>query len=228
MFTTETQAVDALNQYISHLELIERVKAHRADVLFVAKPRDRASASSTQVMLNEADSLALAQSHGLPVVAHRLCRSAEECVEALQAIGGPVAVKGCSADIAHKSELGLVRLSLETPEEVTDAWHGMERIIRDSGNRFDGVIVASMRKGRREMIIGAHRDPVFGPVVMVGDGGKYVEALPDLRLLLPPFSADEVAEALARLRIAPVLGECAASLRWTSRLCRKRSPPSAG
>jgi acyl-CoA synthetase (NDP forming) len=206
VFTTETQAVDALNQYISHLELMERAKTHRANVPFVAKPRDRASATSSPVMLNEADSLALAQSHGLPVVAHRLCQSAEECVEALQAIGGPVAVKGCSADIAHKSELGLVRLSLDTPEEVTDAWHGMERIIRDSGNRFDGVIVAAMRKGRREMIIGAHRDPVFGPVVMVGDGGKYVEALPDLRLLLPPFSADEVAEALARLRIAPVLG----------------------
>jgi acetate---CoA ligase (ADP-forming) len=114
-------------------------------------------------------------------------------------------VKGCSADIAHKSELGLVRLGLGTPEEVTEAWREMERIICDSGHRFDGVIVAAMTKGRREMIIGAHCDPVFGPVVMVGDGGKYVEALPDLRLLLPPFTAEEVAEALTRLRIAPVL-----------------------
>jgi acyl-CoA synthetase (NDP forming) len=204
VFTTETQAVDALSQYLSHLELIKRAREHRRRAPFIGKSRGHAPASHP-VMLNEADSLALARSHGLPVVAHRLCRSAEECADALQAIGGPVAVKGCSADIAHKSELGLVRLGLGTPEEVTEAWREMERIIRDSGHRFDGVIVAAMTKGRREMIIGAHRDPVFGPVVMVGDGGKYVEALPDLRLLLPPFTAEEVAEALTRLRIAPVL-----------------------
>jgi acetate---CoA ligase (ADP-forming) len=204
VFATETQAVDALSQYLSHLELMERAKEHRRRAPFIGKSRGDAPASSP-VMLNEADSLALARSRGLPVVAHRLCRSAQECIDALQAIGGPVAVKGCSADIAHKSELGLVRLGLGTPEEVTEAWREMERIIRNSGHRFDGVIVAAMTKGRREMIIGAHRDPVFGPVVMVGDGGKYVEALPDLRLLLPPFTAEEVASALARLRIAPVL-----------------------
>jgi acetate---CoA ligase (ADP-forming) len=204
VFDTETQAVDALSQYLSHLELMERAKEHRRRAPFIGKSRGDAPASSA-VMLNEADSLALARSRGLPVVAHRLCRSAQECIDALQAIGGPVAVKGCSADIAHKSELGLVRLGLGTPEEVTEAWREMERIIRNSGHRFDGVIVAAMTKGRREMIIGAHRDPVFGPVVMVGDGGKYVEALPDLRLLLPPFTAEEVASALARLRIAPVL-----------------------
>ena len=46
-----------------------------------------------------------------------------------------------------------------------------------------------MVKGRREMLIGAHRDPIFGPVVVVGEGGKYVEAMPDLKLLLPPFDA---------------------------------------
>jgi acetate---CoA ligase (ADP-forming) len=204
VFATETQAVDALSQYLSHLELMERAKEHRRRAPFIGKSRGDAPASSP-VMLNEADSLALARSRGLPVVAHRLCRSAQECIDALQTIGGPVAVKGCSADIAHKSELGLVRLGLGTPEEVTEAWREMERIICDSGHRFDGVIVAAMTKGRREMIIGAHCDPVFGPVVMVGDGGKYVEALPDLRLLLPPFTAEEVAEALTRLRIAPVL-----------------------
>src|SRR5256885_8869571 len=55
-----------------------------------------------------------------------------------------------------------------------------------------GVIVARMFKGRHEFLIGAHIDPVFGPVVVVGDGGKYVEALPDTQLLLPPFTADDV------------------------------------
>src|SRR5260370_3024531 len=80
----------------------------------------------------------------------------------------------------------------------------MEDIIRKHGARFDGVIVAAMAGGRREIMIGAHRDAVFGPVVAVGDGGKYVEIFRDTTLLLPPFSKDDAREALGRLRIAPL------------------------
>jgi acyl-CoA synthetase (NDP forming) len=63
-----------------------------------------------------------------------------------------------------------------------------------------------MAPGRRELLIGARIDPVFGPVVVVGDGGKYVEAMPDIQLLLPPFDVQDVKRALSRLRIAPLLG----------------------
>jgi len=113
-------------------------------------------------------------------------------------------VKGCSADIAHKSELGLVRLGVASADAAGDLFTKMEAIIRKEGARFDGVIVAAMAKGCRELMIGAHRDPVFGPVVVVGDGGKYVEIFRDTRLLLPPFTSDEVRDALGRLRIAPL------------------------
>ena len=68
----------------------------------------------------------------------------------------------------------------------------------------DGVIVAAMCKGRHEFMVGAHVDPVFGPVVVVGDGGKYTEALNDCVVLMPPFSAEEVQTALRTLRIAPL------------------------
>ncbi len=81
----------------------------------------------------------------------------------------------------------------------------MEGIIRRHGARFDGVIVAAMAAGRREIMIGAHRDPVFGPVVALGDGGKYVEIFRDTTLLLPPFSKQDVHLALRKLRIAPLL-----------------------
>jgi hypothetical protein len=67
------------------------------------------------------------------------------------------------------------------------------------------VVVARMQRGRREMMIGAHRDPVFGPVVVFGDGGKYIEAMPDLRLLLTPFTRADVLRALRQLRMAPLL-----------------------
>ena len=201
VFPTETEAVTALHQFLAHRELMARTLARKA---MRAKTGLPAIASAAMTMLNEADSLALLAARGIPVVPHRLCRSRAEAVAAFEAIGGPVVVKGCSADIVHKSELGLVKLDVRTREEAGEVWTEMEGIIRKHGARFDGVIIAAMAGGRREIMIGAHRDPVFGPVVAVGDGGKYVEIFRDTALLLPPFSKDDAMEALGRLRIAPL------------------------
>jgi acetate---CoA ligase (ADP-forming) len=203
VFPTETEAVTALHQFLAHRELMARTLARKATRARAPLPPISPAAATT--MLNEADSLAMLAARGIPVVAHRLCRSRAEAVAAFDAIGGPVVVKGCSADIVHKSELGMVRLGIETREEAGEVWAQMEGIIRKHGARFDGVIVAAMAGGRREIMIGAHRDPVFGPVVAVGDGGKYVEIFRDTALLLPPFSKDDARQALERLRIAPLL-----------------------
>ena len=200
VFPTETEAVTALHQFLAHRELMARTLARKATRAGAPPPPISSAAATT--MLNEADSLALLAARGISVVAHRLCRSRAEALAAFDAIGGPVVVKGCSADIAHKSELGLVRLGIKTREEAGEVWAQMEGIIRKHGARFDGVIVAAMAGGRREIMIGAHRDPVFGPVVAVGDGGKYVEIFRDTALLLPPFSKDDARQALERLRIA--------------------------
>ena len=200
VFPTETEAVTALHQFLAHRELMARTLARKA-----ARGKAGPLLSSTATtMLNEADSLALLAARGIPVVPHRLCRSRAEAVAAFESIGGPVVVKGCSADIAHKSELGLVKLNVRTREEAGEIYAQMEGVIRQHGARFDGVIIAAMAGGRREIMIGAHRDPVFGPVVAVGDGGKYVEIFRDTALLLPPFSRDDAKEALDRLRIAPL------------------------
>ena len=200
VFPTETEAVSALHQFLAHRELMARTLARKARRVTASPP----VLSVATTMLNEADSLALLAARGIPVVPHRLCRSRAEAVAAFEAIGGPVVVKGCSADIAHKSELGLVKLGVRTREEAGEVWAQMEDIIRKHGARFDGVIIAAMAGGRREIMIGAHRDPVFGPVVAVGDGGKYVEIFRDTALLLPPFSKDDAREALGKLRIAPL------------------------
>ena len=200
VFPTETEAVSALHQFLAHRELMARTLARKATRVTAGPP----VLSAATTMLNEADSLALLAARGIPVVPHRLCRSRAEAVAAFEAIGGPVVVKGCSADIAHKSELGLVKLGVKTREEAGEVWAQMEDIIRRHSARFDGVIIAAMAEGRREIMIGAHRDPVFGPVVAVGDGGKYVEIFRDTALLLPPFSKDDAREALGRLRIAPL------------------------
>jgi acyl-CoA synthetase (NDP forming) len=199
VFPTEVEAVSALHQFLAHRELMAKAAARDTKSAPLLPP------PAATTMLNEADSLALLASRGIPVVPHRLCRSLAEAEAAFDAIGGPVVVKGCSAEIAHKSELGLVRLGVCSREEAGEAYAAMEVVIHARRAQFDGVIVAAMAKGRRELMIGAHRDPVFGPVVVVGDGGKYVEVFRDTKLLLSPFCADDVKQALAGLRIGPLL-----------------------
>jgi acyl-CoA synthetase (NDP forming) len=129
----------------------------------------------------------------------------DEAASAFAELRAPVAVKGCSSDVMHKSELGLVRLGLESEHAVRAAYRETERTLLARGAHFDGAIVAKMASGRREMMIGARMDPVFGPLVLVGDGGKYVEAMPDVQVLLSPFNDSEVKTALGKLRIAPLL-----------------------
>ena len=135
-------------------------------------------------MLDEAASLALLAERDITAVRHRLCGSEAEARAAFEALGGaPVVVKGCTAEVSHKSELGLVRVGLRDSDAVGQAYGDMTQAARAAGVTLTGVIVAHMVRGQRELMIGARLDPVFGPVVLVGDGGKYVEVMPDVQVL---------------------------------------------
>jgi acyl-CoA synthetase (NDP forming) len=203
VFPLEAEAIDALAQFVNHHDLVAKAKAMpRPDWKpFQARPEKTRSET-----LNEAESLELLSGAGLAVVPYNLCRTAAEAATAWRNLGGAVAVKGCSADLPHKTEYGLVRLGLDNEDAIRSAFREMQAAIEKANARFDGVIVARMVKGRREMMIGAHRDAFFGPVIAIGDGGKYVEAMPDVALLLPPFNASDVIEALKALRCGKVLG----------------------
>ncbi|HET7671161.1 MAG TPA: acetate--CoA ligase family protein, partial [Burkholderiales bacterium] len=135
---------------------------------------------------------------GLPVIEHQVCRHESELPA-----GGDVVMKLCSADVPHKSDHGLVALS--PPDPAAEFRRQRERCVA-LGARFEGVIVAKRARGGRELALGARIDPAFGPVVLVGDGGIYLEALKDFRLLLPPFTEEDVLRKLGELRIAPLLG----------------------
>ncbi|MGH1360811.1 MAG: acetate--CoA ligase family protein [Burkholderiaceae bacterium] len=154
--------------------------------------------------LSEADSLAALVAQSIPVVAHRLCRSADEAVAALTEVRPPVVVKACSPDIPHKSDYGLVALNLADEAQIRDITEHQLSTMRKMDAQVEGVIVAQMSKGRLEFMIGARLDPVFGPVVIVGMGGKYVEALNDAVVLLPPFTTTDVISELQHLQMAPI------------------------
>ena len=156
-------------------------------------------------MLDEVQSLGLLKEHFVPVVSHSLCSNLEETLKIFKSWGHtPVVLKGCTKDASHKTELNLVKLNLDTSEAITSAFESITQSAVNHGVKLEGVIIAKQLKGERELMIGARLDPVFGAVVILGDGGKYVEAMPDVQVLLAPLSRNAVIEAISKLRIAPL------------------------
>src|SRR5690242_11566281 len=148
----------------------------------------------------------LLASTGVPVVPGGLAESAAEAVEIARRVGLPVALKICSAQITHKSDIGGVALGLASEAEVRAAYEK----VRAAGDtvpdaRIDGVLVTPMRTGGTELLAGVTVDPAFGPVLAVGLGGIWVELLRDTSLRLLPVDAAEVKRMLGELRGLPLL-----------------------
>ena len=144
---------------------------------------------------------------GLPVVESRRCGTAREAAQAAAALGFPAALKIASPDIAHKSDVGGVALDLDTADAVVEAFAAVTRRARAAcpEARLDGVLVSPMVAGGVEMILGVRRDPAFGPVVMCGLGGVFVETLRDVAFRAAPFDDAEAHRMLRELRGYPLL-----------------------
>jgi acyl-CoA synthetase (NDP forming) len=147
----------------------------------------------------------LLASAGIPVVPGRLARSADEAVRAADAVGRPVAVKICSAQLTHKSDVGGVALGLGSDAEIRAAYDQVTRSAARAGETAGEVLVTAMRAGGAEVLAGVSVDPGFGPVLAVGLGGVFVEVLRDVSLRVLPVDARDVAVMLGELRGLPLL-----------------------
>jgi acyl-CoA synthetase (NDP forming) len=137
-----------------------------------------------------------------------LCESAAQAVDAAKRIGYPVVMKVSSSALTHKSDLGLVRLGVGSAREVRAAYDElMHKARRAAGKRgpIDGVLVSETVSGGVETVVGASQDPLFGPVVMVGLGGVFVEVLQDVSFRVPPFDRDEAGRMVRELQGSPLL-----------------------
>ena len=150
-------------------------------------------------VLSEHEAKQLLSNAGIPVAPERLAKSADETQAAAQALGCPVALKINSPDIAHKSEIGGVLLNVATPQAAAEGYRTlMERCAKAAPKaKLEGVLVAPMIGDGVECILGVKRDPVFGPVVMFGLGGIFVEVMKDVALRIAPFGV-EVARGMIR------------------------------
>ena len=168
--------------------------------------------------VGEVEGKEILRAYDFNVLPGQLCRSADEAVAVADRVGMPVAMKIVSPDIIHKSDMGGVKLNLSSAQQVRDAYDLMMlRLGRSVPHaQLTGVYVEQMCKPGREVILGMHRDPQFGPMLMFGLGGIFVEVMKDVSFYLAPITKEEALEMLKTTRSYALLkgarGEAAVDL----------------
>jgi acetyltransferase len=149
----------------------------------------------------------LLQAYGIPMVRGLPARTQEEAVQAAQEIGFPVVMKVISKEISHKSDVGGVQLNLRSSEGVRGAYEDMLARLRRNfpGAKIEGMLIQPMITGGRELIVGGRQDEQFGPVVLVGWGGIFVEIFGEFSVRVAPISRREAKEMIEELRGAAIL-----------------------
>ncbi|WP_026581787.1 acetate--CoA ligase family protein [Bacillus sp. J33] len=165
------------------------------------------SNEENRTVLTEIESKQILQHIGIPVPDFRLATSADEAVELAQFIGFPLAMKIVSPKIIHKSDAKGVMLNIKNESELRSSY---EEIIRNAKNynpnaEITGVSIQEMIKGDKEVIVGMYRDAVFGPVLLYGAGGIFVEVLRDITLKVLPLADRDIENMFSEIQASKIL-----------------------
>jgi len=204
-YTFPERAVGALGAMADFWEWGQRPKGDYAhfdvDQERVRQIFERAR-SDGRLALGDAESREIMEAYGLRIPRSVLAKTVEEAVEAANDIGYPVVMKVASPDILHKSDIGGVRLNVRDADQVRDLFdlliYRAQRYMPDA--QIWGVLVQEMVAKGKEVIIGVNRDPQFGPLLMFGLGGIYVEVLKDVTFRIAPVSRQEATEMIDEIR----------------------------
>ncbi len=185
---------------MKYLATGDRLMIQTVKIINLAKKENR------KVLL-ETEAKTICTEYGIPVTRFNLAKNEKEAEDQADQIGYPVVLKIVSPDIIHKSDAGAVLVNLKTPAEVAD---GYKKIIQNtkkykSNARIVGVLVQEMAPQSTEVIIGAIKDRQFGPTIMFGLGGIFVELLKDVNFRVAPITAQEANEMITQLKAYPLL-----------------------
>jgi len=150
--------------------------------------------------LDQAAAFRVLELYGVPVAKWRRVSGRDEVLKAAGEIGYPVVLKAVASDLVHKSEAGAVRVDLRDEEELGAAVAEMDRSVAAAGHAVEGFLVQEMARGGHEVIFGITTDPRFGPLLMFGLGGKYVEVFQDVRFAVTPLDAEEARDVVRGIR----------------------------
>jgi acyl-CoA synthetase (NDP forming) len=208
VFRTFHNCVQAVKAYLDYWRFVDRYRSPFDDAptepLPAAKKAHAIIAEAEPGEgLSEYSSKQVLKAYGIKSSRDLLCESAAAAVRAAQALKFPVVMKVSSPDLVHKSDLGLVQVGVDSVKDVRIAYDVMLRKAQRAGGhnvRLDGVLVSEMVTGGVETVVGVSQDPLFGPVVMAGLGGIFVEVLRDVTFRVPPFGRDEAERMLRELK----------------------------
>lgn len=157
--------------------------------------------------LLETEAKAVCIEYGIPVTKFDLAKSKEEAVKFANAIGFPTVLKIVSPDIIHKSDIGGVIVGLKNADDVREGYNRILQNVQkhDSKARIVGVLVQEMAPPSTEVIVGAIKDPQFGPAIMFGLGGVFVEVLKDVTFRVAPITEDDACEMISEVKAYPLL-----------------------
>jgi len=156
-----------------------------------------------QLRSDEAD--ALLEAYGIRTAKTRIVRGIEDLGRAAEQIGYPVVLKALGPEIVHKSELQAVQVGLRSEKDLVDAARVMDRRLRDRRMDIEGFLVQEFVEGGLEVILGMARDKVYGPFLVFGLGGIYVEYLKDVSFGLPPLTDRDARRMIESIRTYPIL-----------------------
>jgi acetyltransferase len=175
----------------------------RTDAQRAAGERLQERASAQAIALNEVESKEILRAYGILMPEEAIATSREEALKAAARIGYPVVLKAVADTLTHKSDVGAVALNLATPDELGSAYDRMAGAL--GGHKLAGMLVARQVRGGLELVLGLHRDPEMGLVVMAGAGGVLLELTKDVAFCAPPVSRDKARDMLKRTRAARLI-----------------------
>jgi acetate---CoA ligase (ADP-forming) len=199
--------VESIDGACATLAALMRLGMRDAPAEAASKPASARDALPPAAFANEATAKATLAAAGLPVLREVIATSLDAAVAAAQDVGFPVVLKIVSPDIAHKTEVGGVVVGVTSEAQLKDDYAAMLARVAERAPkaRIEGVLVAQMAQGGIELILGTKKDPVFGPVVMVGLGGIFAEVLRDVALQVAPVSEAQALGLLRSLKAFPLL-----------------------
>ncbi|HUL29295.1 MAG TPA: acetate--CoA ligase family protein [Thermodesulfobacteriota bacterium] len=204
IFTEPSEALGALavsrDHYRKQIILKEKPPLYPVDGPRARRLLQKANDEKRDLLLPEA--YELLQAYGIPVADYQVVSRKEELKKALGQMEGPVALKVISSKISHKSDVGGVLLDIRGLPEAEAAYEKIERL---TGGDRSGVLVQKMVSQGKEVILGAKRDPSFGPVVLFGLGGIYVEVFKETSLRVAPINRSEAEEMISELKTSAIL-----------------------
>jgi len=201
-------AVKSISSMVKYREYLERekgkVKAFRVDRK-TPKRIFRKVKRKKRTWLAEMEAFEVLESYGFTTVTTEVVTTLDEAKKAAKKIGYPVVIKACGEGIIHKTEIGAVALDIENEKELVSTYKKMVDNVKKTGHSPECILVQEMVKGGKEVILGMKYDEHYGPIVMFGTGGIYVEYLKDVAFRVAPTTDVDATRMVKSIRSYPIL-----------------------